>query len=246
MMRHQKIAATFGAVANQYEQRAEVQRYAAEALTRRIKRLDLPATPLILEIGCGSGLVSRPLLRHYPKGRFLLTDLSLAMIQAAQRQNGHEGNIWYAVMDGERPSVAAGFDLIFSGLTWQWFQDPLGSFARLTALLRPGGWLVFSTLGEQTFQEWRKACESVGIPCGAITHPARSIWESAKTLVEEEILITRHASALDFLQSLQAIGANHPSPGHCPVPGGALRRLLRRHPAGFNDCYHLLYVSYQA
>ncbi|MEO5332814.1 MAG: methyltransferase [Magnetococcus sp. YQC-5] len=252
MIRRQMVAAAFGAVASTYEHHAKVQRHAAQQLATKLAGMAIPDHPLVLELGCGSGLLSRYLLQYRPRGRFLLTDASHAMVLAGQRHISDgfaDEKLWFAVMDGERPAVAKGFDLIASGLTWQWFEDPVGSFDRLASLLRPGGWLAISTLGEETFREWRSACALAGVPCGAMRYPDRSLWEhnwplGGHGVLEEEIFLTRHSSALAFLQSLQAIGADRPMAGHRPVTAGALRRLLRSYPQQFIARYHIYYILY--
>ncbi len=252
--RRHAIAATFGQAAHHYAQQADLQRYAAGKLADKLPALQLPPQPKVLELGCGSGLLSHYLLKHRPEGRFLFTDLSYAMITTARQQlirptTGHSA-LWFAVMDGEQPAIAPGFDLITAGLTWQWFMDPLKSFNLLVDLLNPGGWLLFSTLGEQTFHEWRTACQATNLPCGAMNHPNKASWEKqwsqreGQGFIHEEIITTRHESALEFLQSLHAIGANLPIPTHHPLTGGALRRLLRQQQHPFFSSYHLFYIVF--
>lgn len=250
--RSQLIAATFGKVSTQYGQKAQLQQYAAQQLATKMARLPMPENPRVLELGCGSGLLSHYLVKHRPKGTFLFTDASQAMVLASQEQltaNPTHSKRWFAVMNGEQPAVAPGFDLIAAGLTWQWFEDPCNSIKRITDLLNPGGWLALSTLGEKTFQEWRTTCALANLPCGAMTHPSRADWEQSwppggQGLLEEENLTLTHSSALEFLQSLHAIGANRPAPNHRPVTGGALRRVLRLNQHEFPIRYQIFYLFF--
>ncbi|MBF0125572.1 MAG: methyltransferase domain-containing protein [Magnetococcales bacterium] len=249
MKRRREVAAAFGAVADEYEEHAQVQRHAARRLADTLPALHLPEQPRVLELGCGSGLLSRHLLRQRPRGHFLLTDASWAMVRTV-RQRVTGKNCRYAVMDGEHPAVATGLDLIVSGLTWQWFGDPLGSFVKLVEWLRPGGWLALSTLGASTFQEWRDACEVAGAPCGILSYPGRADWEerfppTGQGSLAEEVHVVPHLSALAFLQGLRAVGADRPAPGHRPLTAGELRRVLRRHQRAFNVTYRIYYVLYQ-
>ncbi|MBF0342395.1 MAG: methyltransferase domain-containing protein [Magnetococcales bacterium] len=239
------VAAAFGAVAQQYESHALAQAHAARQLRQRIVALHLPGTARILEIGCGSGLMSRHLLELFPAGRLCLTDLSEAMVRVArQRLTPLHPDIHWVVMDGERPGVRGGFDLIVANLTWQWFMDPLGSFARMRAWLRPGGWLVLSTLGEESFPEWRELCRKAGLGHGMPEYPSRRAWETlAPELLEEERFAMEHGSALEFLQSLRKIGAQRPIPGHRPLSPGALRRVLRQQEHPFVATHHLIYIA---
>ncbi len=243
MIRRHQVTATFGAAAQRYFQYARVQRHAALYLADSLNRLALPRQANVLELGCGTGLLSNLLLRHRPEGAFLLTDASLPMLLEARRHL--PGQARFAVMDAESPAVNDTYDLIASNLTWQWFDSPLRSFSRWMALLKPGGWLAVTTLGEKTFQEWAAACIEERLPSGILTHPTRREWESLPVAVSEELLSIAHPSALTFLRELHAVGADHPATGYRPLPGGTLRTLLRRHQEGFTISYHLYYIFWQ-
>ncbi len=56
----------FAAAAENYDAAASVQRVAAERLAARIAALPLPDNPSILDIGAGTGFLTRALARHLP------------------------------------------------------------------------------------------------------------------------------------------------------------------------------------
>ena len=49
-------------------------------------------SPRVLELGCGTGLFSRHLLRRYPEGRFVLSDAAPAMIAECRRNLAPSGH----------------------------------------------------------------------------------------------------------------------------------------------------------
>lgn len=243
------VTRAFDAAASRYEAHAGPQAHAAARLAARLSELSLPEAPRILEIGCGTGFLTRHLASLDPRATILATDRSLAMLRVARANLAGHGWISFAAMDGERLAAGGGFDLITANLAWQWFLDPFEAVERCRALLNPGGWLAFSTLGEANFAEWRALCAVRGLPHGLRDYPSLAAWRSrfpAPCLITEERHPTTHPSALAFLRALRAIGAQAPVSGHRPASAGALRRVLRGQEAGFRSSYHFLHVLIQS
>ncbi|MBT3071558.1 methyltransferase domain-containing protein [Rhodomicrobium sp. Az07] len=187
--------------------------------------------PRILEIGCGTGLFSRRLIARYPRGRFLFTDIGPDMVSrcreniAAESKRGAE--TMFAAMDGDCPAVATGFDLVASSMTLQWCDDPRRSLESWRRLLKPGGRVVFATIGPGNFPEWRETLASLGEPVGLLDMPALD------GVVREESITAEYGDAAGFIRALRDTGARQPRPGYRPLSATALRRALaafdRRH-----------------
>ncbi|MBF0261337.1 MAG: methyltransferase domain-containing protein [Magnetococcales bacterium] len=239
------VTQAFDAAASRYEQYAGPQAHAAGRLAARLAERALPEAPRILEIGCGTGLLTRHLVRLYPQATILATDRALSMLHEARANLSGHDRLGFAAMDGERLAVGGGFDLITANLAWQWFSDPMQAAMACRARLNPGGWLALSTLGEGNFAEWRALCAAQGLAHGLRDYPSSAAWRHhfpADLAITEERLPTAHPSALAFLRALRAIGAQAPATGHRPVSAGTLRRLLRGQGSGFVATYHLVYL----
>ncbi|MGE5468081.1 MAG: methyltransferase domain-containing protein [Ignavibacteria bacterium] len=245
--RKSRIAARFGAAAPDYEAHSQVQRQAAQRLAERVIAMSLPPRPRVLEIGCGTGHLTRELLPAIG-GDWLVTDIAPAMVCTCRGDVGD--GACYAVMDGEMPALAPGrFDLIVASLAAQWFLDLPGALDRLSALLAPGGCLAIATLGTDTFAEWRAAHAEAGVVPATPEYPdalelASAFPDGMTVEVEEEVLLEPFADPLEFVRGLRRIGADTPAPGTVPLTAGQLRQVLRtladaRH-AGTS--YHLLYA----
>jgi malonyl-CoA O-methyltransferase len=242
-----RIAARFGAAAVDYDAHSPFQREAALRLAQQVKRLVLPAHPRVLEIGCGTGHLTRELLPALG-GAWFASDVAPAMLAECRQRLGHQAH--YIAMDGERPAFAdSSFDLIVSSLTAQWFADLRRTLAALAALLAPGGRIALATLGADTLAEWREAHTALGLRAATPVYPdaaalARAFPTTLRTRVSEERIAEPIGNPLDFVRGWRAIGADTPKPGVAPLTAGQLRKVLHALAAVAPDgmTYHLLYA----
>ncbi|MDY0883704.1 methyltransferase domain-containing protein [Dongia soli] len=247
------IAQRFAEALPTYDQAADIQRRSAADLVAIIATLPLPDAPQLLELGCGPGTLTRQLHRQFPKMQAMISDIAPAVAAACRDRltlnRIHDAaNVYrFVAMDGELPAVAdSSFDLVCANLAVQWFRDLPQSLARLTAALRPGGYLAVTTLGRETFKEWHAVHAKLGLVAATPVYPTVERLTadlSAATrvyLTREELLVSHHPTALDFLQSLRLIGADFPAAGSRPLSPGALRRVLKQ-----MDASDRVAVSYQ-
>ena len=230
--RKQAIARRFGAAAIGYDRSAPVQRLAAGRLAQRILAAGVPRRARILEVGCGTGFLTGCLAARLPEADWTVTDLSATMLRECRSRLPPGFSPRFVAMDAEAPAVRPGFDLICGGLVMQWFEDPSAALRGLAGLLNPGGVLALSTLCAGSFSGWRAALEAEGVP--ATEEPPalerlQAAWPgSGAGHWQAETLLDRHASGIDFLRRLRAIGADLPRPGTVALDPLAMRRVLRR------------------
>ena len=247
MSRKQQVAAAFAAAAATYDTAAEAQARSADLLAARVLAAGLPPAPRVLEIGCGTGLLTRRLLPALG-GRWTVTDLAPAMVAAA-RAALPAADAEFRVLDGEHPDLPAGsLDLIVSNLAAQWFADLPSAVDRLAACLKPGGRLMLTTLGAGSFAEWRQAHWALGLPCGTPDYPAAvglaaDLSPSGVHEVVAAPVVVRYANGMEFLRALKAVGAGTPEAGHRPLPPGALRRVMAALGAPCAITYEVLTVD---
>jgi malonyl-ACP O-methyltransferase BioC len=241
------VAAAFSAAADTYDDGAEVQREVAERLALRIARLKLPPRARILEIGCGTGFLTRALARIDAR-ELVITDIAPAMLARCRinvRDAAPETAVEFLVMDGEKPCVEGPFDLICASLAFQWFADLPRSLNGLAGLLAPGGHLAFATLAADSFQEWRNAHRTAGLQAGTHLYPlARDLADMLPGMaVTEDRLGRRYADGVAFVEHLKQIGA-HMAEDNRRLGAGALRSVLRRFEAGIEVTYHVAYGTW--
>jgi len=230
-----RIAAAFGRARN-YDEAATIQHAAAEQLARRIAERALPSAPAILELGCGTGFLTRALAPAIGPARWTVSDLAPQMVERARSALDLAAD--YRVVDGEAVDPALGrFDLIASNMAFQWFADLPGAVARLAGLLSPGGLLAFSTMAAGSFTEWTRALAEEGLPAGTPAYPDREALAALapagfSAAVEIADFPQAQPDARAFLCRLKAIGAATPAPGYQPLSATALRRAMTRFDAG--------------
>ncbi|MBU0751833.1 MAG: methyltransferase domain-containing protein [Gammaproteobacteria bacterium] len=244
------IAHRFGRAAASYDAHSAPQRHAAQRLADLIAAESLPAHPRVLEIGCGTGhltvALAEALLRRAASAEFFCSDIAPAMVAACRARLPQPH---YLVMDGERPAVRGGFDIVCANLAAQWFHDLPGTLARLSELLAPGGLLAISTLGAESFGEWKSVHAALGLRAGTLpfvtTTALRNAFPGGELVIDEEVFVDRADAALELPRRLRAIGATRPVPGHRPLTAGQLRRVLRALGPAPTLSYQLLYGRFR-
>ena len=238
-----QVAHSFEAAAESYEQHSHVQRQAADSLFKLVSESVVPdSIDTALEIGCGTGYLTRLMLPQYKESNWTVTDVSPKMLELCRshldQQSGNESQISFAELDGEFPDLSlahdAEFDLICSNLAFQWFVDLDSAISRILNRVRAGGWLFFTTLATDNFSQVIKA-----YPClaGRINQPI-SVTSTCDKLSDDFEFMTsllKVESSFDdlsaFLNSLKAIGAGVSRYAGSREPSSSdpeLRKAIRR------------------
>lgn len=139
-------------VASKYRHAAEVAREIERRLHTRLAYLDIAPTR-ILDIGSGTGDYLRVLQKRYPRADVMGVDLSWGMLQQSEPRRWWQKRAILVQSDAKALPFADGsFDLITSNLMLFFAPDIKAVFAEVNRVLAPGGALLFSTLGPQSFQ----------------------------------------------------------------------------------------------
>ncbi|HMM74542.1 MAG TPA: malonyl-ACP O-methyltransferase BioC [Gammaproteobacteria bacterium] len=211
------VRRAFDEAAATYDLHAALQREVATRLIERLEYTTLAPT-LIVDLGAGTGYCTQQLERRYRKARVVLADLAPAMLATARRGAPR----WFArrhyVCADARalPFAAASVDLIVSSLTLQWCEDLSAVFADCARVLKPGGLVLFSTLGPDTLKELRAAWRV--IDDAPHVNRFRDMHEIGDALIEaglsspvmeREDLVVTYADVLALMRDLKGIGAHN-------------------------------------
>ena len=156
------IRQRFCAASASYDAEAQAQQHIAARLWA-LAAPHLAAGADVLEIGAGTGLLTRLILNAQPRSltlndlyispqlEALAQELGLALGQAHGREQS--GTVLCREGDAEQLVFGKSYDAVLSASTVQWFADLPGFFARCAQMLPRGGLLAFSSFLPGNLQE---------------------------------------------------------------------------------------------
>jgi len=159
------VKRAFSSAAETYDHHAVLQREIGNRLIAHLNFTKI--TPKrILDIGCGTGYLTRLLIDKFPKSTVVALDLSEHMVKYTRKQHRMRmpwhGKRHACVADGcSLPFSDASFDLVTSNLAMQWVAEPGDMMAEMRRMLAPNGLMLFSTFGRRTLAELRQSLAEI-------------------------------------------------------------------------------------
>ncbi len=223
----QQVADAFGSAASRYSEHADIQREVANRLIASLQpwRQIIPSGPII-ELGCGTGFVTEGLFELYPNRKIHVTDLSKQMVDFSRDKFSEQENAVFRIQDAEEdPQVGEPhYGLVISGFTAQWFNDPALTLAKWMEVIEPGGLLLVSFPGRESFPEWKQKCEELGLPYTGNKLPdveevvVKMSVGPAQVDFYEDTITRSFDSARDFFKQLKNVGASTQKEGRSLSP----------------------------
>lgn len=114
----------------------------AEDLAARARALE---PNVVLEVACGTGVVTRALVAALPTGcEIIATDLNNAMVAHAERIGTARTVSWRQADVMALPYDDASFDVVVCQFGVMFFPDRVAAYREIRRILRPGGTFLFN------------------------------------------------------------------------------------------------------
>lgn len=143
--------------ASTYDRTSAPQQAWASEVLARLRGIAADAT--VLDVGCGTGLVTEGLLAMVPRGRVLAIDQSPEMVALARARLGDRARVW--CQDVLELELEEPVDAVISTATLHWVPDHDRVWSRLARALRRGGVLEAQCGGEGNIDRVREVIDAV-------------------------------------------------------------------------------------
>jgi len=205
----------FDRSAGRYDRMARLQAEVGDRLQARLDWIRIEPQR-VLDLGCGTGRSLEALMKRWRRAEVIGVDFAPGMLARAARR----GRPWrrprlICADMAALPLPPASIDLLFSNLSLQWCDDLSAQFAELWRVLRPGGLLLFSTLGPDTLHELRRSWAEAdpGAPHVNEFPDMHEVGDAlvaagfADVVMDVDRMVEWHDDPLSVMRGLHLIGA---------------------------------------
>lgn len=211
----------------------------------------------VCDLGSGTGFTIKEILN--PKCNVTALDIAPGMIKACRSQPEftHNNKPDFVCGDYESlPFSENAFEGVVSSMSFQWASQLESVFEQVKRVIKPGGYLLFSTLGPTTLHELKTAWKDVD------DYVHVNEFESKNTVIdalegngfqieqfESENKTLFYTEALTLMRELKGIGAHNVNAGkrHSVTTRGQIKQVAQsyeqfRQANGLPATYEVYYV----
>ncbi len=210
------MRSSFDRASASYDAAAVLQARVREELLDRLRPMRLEPA-VALDLGAGTGRGARALKELYRHSIVIALDIAPGMLREARRRSGAFRRFERVCGDAFRlPLKDRCVDLVFSNLMLQWCDELDVAIGEIRRVLRPGGFLAFSTLGPDTLRELRLAWSAADSASHVNTFldmhdvgDALTRAGFAEPVLDVERVELTYPDVLALVRDLKAIGAHN-------------------------------------
>jgi len=199
-MNKELIQKRFGRKLSSYNTHAKIQKQMAEKLVSFAPQNNNS----ILEIGCGTGLLTQLVTEKLQFKRYIALDIVSGCEEFIKKINSNiefiNCDVENYIQDSEK------FDLIISNASLQWIENMPEFVKQLASKLNKNGTLLFTTFGTENFREIHYVLGKT-LPYYSLKSLQEKLADLSPIL-EEELRIMAFKTPIEVLKHIQKTGVN--------------------------------------
>ena len=127
-----------------------------------VGRLELPPRAIVLEVACGTGIVTRRIAQRLPsEARLIATDLNEPMLDYARGKNPGLAQVdWRTADAAALPFPDASFDAVVCQFGLMFVPDKAAAAREARRVLRPGGTFLFNVWDRIEANPWAELAQA--------------------------------------------------------------------------------------
>ena len=211
-LEYQSILNSFNKIAEKYQDNAVLQKEVLYRMSERLQLESFTSVSHVLDLACGTGWASEYLLPHFKEAELFALDFSEEMLkQVPDNPRIHKlHNDMHSLPFDDRY-----FDVVFSNMSLHWSNEP-EVFKESLRVLKPGGLLLMSCLGETSLFELKESCQSVNQKPRVHSFPAlHSLGDELvkagfhDVVVNAEVINLTYKDLKTLMQDIKASGGQN-------------------------------------
>jgi malonyl-CoA O-methyltransferase len=187
-----------------YDEHAVVQRKMAEKLADYIFASCGENYKKVLEIGCGTGFLTKHIVNDFKIKKLLINDISPEIIGYIEKIAPYCN---FLIGDMENMVFDKKFNIVTSNAAFQWAEDLQAMINRFYHVLESDGVLAFTTFGERNFEQITKISNRK-LMYKNLNELEPMLRNFEVRILKEEVVELEFSSPVDVLRHIKGIGAN--------------------------------------
>jgi len=246
----QLVASRFSGAADIYDEHAGHQVLIAAELLHMLESLEAET---ILELGCGTGILSEGLSRLFPMAYKVFSDAARGMVAVCRRRVPPSNLVQHTIWDFEDTRCDRSYDLVVSSCALQWLRSPERFMKKLASLVASGGHTVHAIPVTGMLHELESSFTCSGGTWNSLNYLHGNQWNaliegSGFTVLDSatRTFTLRYGSPAESLRAVQRIGASLSGHfGAVEATPGEVRRAFQFYRNMFGDSCGTVPASYE-
>lgn len=186
----QQVAIRFSQAKSEYDNNAIAQQCIVQKLMALLATQGTVFNK-ILEIGCGTGMLSEQLVSNCEFERLVLNDLCRDYEPVLRKKLPYP-SVHYHFGDAEQEHFGIGYDLVISASAVQWFENEANFLKKMANTLNDDGILLFNTFSSKNLYEIKSLLKT------GLTYPTEDEWYKLLANDFEVLILTTEEIPLYF------------------------------------------------